>query len=86
MPQWWLELARESSRDLNPAYGYTWWTNAPGTLWPTVPRDGFALSGYRANVCWIVPSLDLVVARVGSGPPSWDKAQLISSTVDAIVD
>jgi len=51
-----------------------------------VPRDGFALQGYRANVCWIVPSLDLVVARVGSGPPSWEKALLISSIVDTIVD
>jgi len=86
VPRWWVELASQSSQALNPAYGYTWWTNAAGTLWPEVPRDGFALQGYRANVCWIVPSLDLVVARVGSGPPSWEKALLISSIVDTVVD
>lgn len=86
VPRWWIHLASQPSQDLNPAYGYTWWTNARGTLWPKVPRDGFALQGYRANVCWIVPSLDLVVARVGSGPSNWDKSQLISSIVDAIID
>jgi CubicO group peptidase (beta-lactamase class C family) len=86
VPRWWIDLAIQPSQDLNPAYGYTWWTNAAGTLWPEAPRDGFALQGYRANVCWIVPSLDLAVARVGSGPSNWDKSQLISSIVEAIID
>jgi CubicO group peptidase (beta-lactamase class C family) len=86
VPGWWMDLASQPSQDLNPAYGYTWWTNAAGRLSPNVPRDGFAMQGYRANVCWVVPSLDLVVARVGSGPPDWDKAQLISSVVETIVD
>jgi CubicO group peptidase (beta-lactamase class C family) len=86
IPRWWMDLATQTSQNLNPAYGYTWWTNAAGTLWPQGPSDAFALSGYRANICWIVPSLDLVVARVGSGPPTWHKPQLINSIVEAIVD
>jgi CubicO group peptidase (beta-lactamase class C family) len=86
IPRWWMDLATRSSQDLNPSYGYTWWVNAEGALWPSVPGDAFALMGYRANVCYVVPSLDLVVARVGSGPPVWNGAGLIGGVVGAIVD
>jgi CubicO group peptidase (beta-lactamase class C family) len=84
IPRWWLDLATQPSQDHNLAYGYTWWVNAAGSLWPDVPRDASALEGYRANVCWIVPALDLVVARVGSGPSNWHKPGLISGLVAAI--
>jgi CubicO group peptidase (beta-lactamase class C family) len=84
VPGWWMELATRSSQDLNPSYGYTWWVNTTGARWPDMPRDAFALSGYRCNRCYIVPSLDLVVARVGSGPAAWDDSALIGGIVDAI--
>ena len=54
-------------------------------VWPALPRDMFALEGYRANRCYIIPSLDLVVARVGSGPATWDEGGLIGSVVAAII-
>jgi CubicO group peptidase (beta-lactamase class C family) len=85
VPRWWMEMATQPSQEMNPAYGYTWWVNARGTLWPGVPDDAFALQGYRSNVCWVVPSLDLVVARVGSGPPVWHKPGLIAGIVDAVI-
>ena len=85
VPQWWMELATQTSQELNPDYGYTWWVNTKGTKWPALPSDAFALSGYRANHCFIIPSLDLVVARVGSGPAAWDEQMLIGGIVDAIL-
>ncbi len=69
IPGWWIDLATKTSQDLNPAYGYTWWVNTSGLHWPGLPEDAFALSGYRSNYCCIIPSLDLVIARVGTGPP-----------------
>jgi CubicO group peptidase (beta-lactamase class C family) len=69
IPKWWMDLATKTSQDLNPQYGYTWWVNAQRTRWPSVPEDAFALMGYNANYCCVAPSLDLVVARVGTGPP-----------------
>jgi CubicO group peptidase (beta-lactamase class C family) len=84
VPQWWVELATQSSQDLNPSYGYTWWVNTKGTRWPGLPRDAFALEGFRPNRCYIIPSLDLVVARVASGPPTWDEG-LIGKIVAAII-
>jgi len=86
LAEWWVKLATRSSQDLNAHYGYTWWVNTTGTHWPTLPKDAFAASGYRSNRCYIIPSLDLVVARVGSGPTNWDERSLMNDIVAAIID
>jgi CubicO group peptidase (beta-lactamase class C family) len=86
IPDWWIELSTQTSQELNPAYGYTWWVNTQGARWPHLPRDAFALEGYRSNRCYVIPSLDLVVARVGSGPPTWNEGGLIGGIVSAIAD
>jgi CubicO group peptidase (beta-lactamase class C family) len=85
IPDWWGALATRSSQTLNPHYGFTWWVNETGTLWPMLPADAFAASGYRSNRCYVVPSLDLVVARTGSGPAFWDENALIGLVADAIL-
>jgi CubicO group peptidase (beta-lactamase class C family) len=93
VPRWWIELATQTSQDLNPSYGYTWWVNTRDTRWPGIPRDAFALEGFRTNRCYVVPSLDLVVARVASGPPrpgpdlpaDWDEQRFLENILAAIV-
>jgi len=87
LPKWWVDLSTTTSQDLNPAYGYTWWVNTQGTRWPGVPQDAFALMGYRSNYCCIVPSLDLVITRVGTGPPVAEghSQGLLSSIVAAVI-
>lgn len=68
VPEWWLDRSTQPSQELNPNYGLAWWVNARDTNWPGMPRDMFSLSGYRYNRGYVIPSLDLVIARVGSGP------------------
>lgn len=52
------ELATPSPR--NPQYGFMWWLNTGGHLFPSVPADGvFALGGGQ-HMVWVAPSLDLV--------------------------
>jgi CubicO group peptidase (beta-lactamase class C family) len=85
VPAWWIELATRSSQELNPSYGYTWWVNTLGTQWPGVPRDAFAASGYRCNRCYVIPSLDLVIVRIGSGPPSWDESVFVTTVANAVI-
>lgn len=85
IPKWWMDLATQTSQGLNPGYGCTWWVNTKGACWPGLPRDASALMGYRSNKCYVIPSLDLVVARVGSGPSTWDEQGLIGGIVEAIV-
>lgn len=65
---WWLEVATRSSQSFNPGYGLTWWVNDERALWDSVPEDAFAAMGYNTNLCCVIPSLDLVVARIGAGP------------------
>ena len=43
------------------------------------------MAGYRSNRCYVVPSLDLVVARVGQGPLTWEEKVVIGGVLDAIV-
>jgi len=85
IPMWWIDLATKTSQDLNPNYGYTWWVNTQGRRWPNIPRDAFALCGYRSNYCYIIPTLDLVVARIGSGPSAWDDQRLIGKIVNSVI-
>jgi CubicO group peptidase (beta-lactamase class C family) len=86
VPDWWIELATRSSQQLNRSYGYTFWVNTDRTQWPTAPKDAFAFMGYGSNRCYIVPSLDLVVVRLGYGPPNWPEDALLPAIVGAIVD
>jgi CubicO group peptidase (beta-lactamase class C family) len=86
VPQQWIEMATRSSQDLNRSYGYTFWVNTVGEQWPSVSKDAFAFKGYGSNRCYIVPSLDLVVVRVGYGPPLWGEDALLPSVVGAVID
>ena len=61
-----------------------WWVNSKGTRWPGLPKDMFALEGYNSNRCYVVPSKDLVVVRVGAGSNQWNEQSLISGVLEAI--
>jgi hypothetical protein len=78
VPEWWLDLSTRTSQELNPKYGFTWWVNTRNTRWPGMPADMFALSGYRYNKGYVIPSLDLVITRVGSGPANDDDPQVVA--------
>lgn len=83
IPPKWIELAATPSQELNPQYGLGIWVNRAKGI-PKAPDDMFWMQGYRDNVCYIVPSLDLVVARVGTGPVGFNEGDLITRIVDAI--
>ena len=74
-----VEEAVSPSQDLNPAYGLLWWLNglpmraAPGVtthavLAPAAPGDLFAALGALGRKLYVVPSLDVVVVRLGDTP------------------
>lgn len=45
-------------------YGILWWTNTTGAM-PGVPRDAYWAWGLHETFIIVIPSLDLVVARIG---------------------
>ncbi len=65
----------------NPDYGYLWWLNARGTMWPGTPKTAFAAVGFGSNTIWIDPEHDLVVVwrwHAGNG------SEFFRQVVDAI--
>lgn len=70
------------------AFGHLFWTNATGTmLGAAVPRDAFYGHGFRESLLVVVPSLQLVVVRGGSGPdvlPAF-RRELMARIVAAVV-
>ena len=64
-------------------YGGMVWVNARG-VWP-LPRDAFAFRGAGGQDAYIVPSLDLVVVRMGHFPGSRIGTQDIQRALPLIV-
>jgi CubicO group peptidase (beta-lactamase class C family) len=86
VPADWLALATRTSQEHNPAYGLTWWVNTLNAKWPGLPTNMFAALGLHNNACFVIPSLDMVVARTGNGPIAAPDSALIGKVVDAVVD
>jgi len=79
-----LKQSAHPSQKINPAYGFLWWLNGQkyfvrgqrtmqGPLNTEAPSDMFAALGALGRKCYVVPSLDLVVTRLGDEPNTSDK-------------
>jgi len=79
VPAEWLDLATSRHRrddGTQPEnYGYTFWIQDE---WEGVPADTFMARGHNLNDCYVVPSLDLVVARQGNANPDRTTAERFS--------
>lgn len=73
-----LHAMLQPSQDSNRSYGYLWWLNgydaelnirgepqAPAWLIPDAPQDLVAMQGANDRKLYLVPSMDLVVVRLG---------------------
>lgn len=79
VPEAWVEQAAMASQDMNDGYGHFFWRGAGdptldlvdstpldrGALHPGAPEDSFCAVGLGSQFIEVVPSLDLVVVRMG---------------------
>jgi CubicO group peptidase (beta-lactamase class C family) len=79
VPEAWLREAIQTAPDIRAncpkeqwKYGYAFWTNDHGQLWPSLPHDSFAASGAGSQHIWVCPSLDLVVVQ---SPGLWQNQE-----------
>ncbi|MBX2998600.1 MAG: serine hydrolase [Caldilineaceae bacterium] len=70
IPEAWLREATKVAPDIRRhcaeaewVYGYGFWTNEFGRLWPNLPRDSYAASGAGRQHIWVSPDLDLVIVQ-----------------------
>jgi CubicO group peptidase (beta-lactamase class C family) len=77
--QQYIKAATSPSQELNPSYGYLWWLNgqksprkglqkAATSLIPSAPKDLFAAQGALGRKCYVVPSKQIVITRLGDDP------------------
>jgi CubicO group peptidase (beta-lactamase class C family) len=60
----WVKYTATPTNTSNGRYGAQFWLNAGGKF-PDVPRDMFYCSGYQGQMVAIIPSLDMVIVRMG---------------------
>lgn len=76
-----LKDATHPSQSLNPSYGYLWWLNGQtiirrgdgkqtidGPLIQSAPTDLYAAQGRLSRKLYVVPSMDLIITRLGNQP------------------
>ena len=69
----WIDRATSPNDSLNQkAYGYQWWLNRGnnGLRWEDLPEDAYSAQGNRHQYLMVIPSLELVIVRLGwtAGP------------------
>lgn len=87
LPEGWVDLVRTPApADPELHYGGQFWLNAGGRH-PRVPRDAFWPAGAWGQVVFIIPSLDLVIVRMGHSPVTNDSFDdYLNRTMGDIVD
>jgi CubicO group peptidase (beta-lactamase class C family) len=91
IPEAWLREATRVAPDIRANcpreqwnYGYAFWTNEYGELWPSLPKDSYAASGAGSQHIWVCPSLDMVVTQ---SPGLWqNQAENDTGLLRLIVD
>jgi len=89
IPEGWLNEARGTAPLIQAncpeeqwQYGYGFWSNDHGKLWPNLPRDSYAASGAGNQHIWVCPALDLVVVQ---SPGPYEKQEDLDRGLLALV-
>lgn len=80
----WVKYTATPTNTSNGRYGAHFWLNASGHF-PDVPRDMYYCSGFQGQMVAIIPSLDLVIVRMGlKEDPEFDFNGMLSGIIAAI--
>jgi CubicO group peptidase (beta-lactamase class C family) len=79
----WLDMAMTPC-EVYPdfGYGYMWWVNTDGKIWPHAPHSSFAARGAGSGIIWVDPEHDLVLVLRWF---DWDKGDEILRDLIAAV-
>lgn len=98
IPEAWMRESVRTNPDIlancpeeDRKYGYGFWTNDHGQLWPDLPRDGFAASGAGGHYVTVFPHLDLVIVQSpgpygkdATGTTARGNPELLKLVLDAV--
>ncbi len=61
----WVDFVRTPNANSKGIYGGQFWLNADHSAYPDVPEDLYSCNGFQGQHVFIIPSLDIVVVRMG---------------------
>lgn len=77
----WENYVSTPTNDSKEGYGAHFWLNAGGHF-PAAPRDMYSCNGYQGQKVFIIPSLDLVIVRMGlSDEGKYDVNELLAGVI-----
>ena len=86
LPEGWVDFVRTPApADPSEGYGGMFWLNRGGSL-PDVPADAYWPAGFMGQLTFIIPSENLVVARLGPSPSGANAYmnEVISGVIQAL--
>ena len=66
LPGGWVDYLRQPADGSHGTYGAQLWL--PGPTTPSLPADSYAMQGFQDQRVYVIPSRQLVIARLGHGP------------------
>ena len=92
LPAGWVDYALTATEPSlkKRAYGAQIWLNTPSAqqLFPGVPEDAYAFQGHYGQYVIVIPSMELVVVRMGmtfgDGGKAFDKQQFLKSIIASL--
>lgn len=80
----WVKYTSTPTNTSNGRYGGHFWLNASGHF-PDVPRDMYYCSGFQGQMVAIIPSLDLVIVRMGlKEDPEFDFNGMLKGIIESV--
>jgi CubicO group peptidase (beta-lactamase class C family) len=80
----WVKYVTTPTATSNGGYGAQFWLNAGGKF-PDVPRDMYYCSGFQGQMVAIIPSLDLVIVRMGlKESPDFDFNAFLKGIIESV--
>ncbi|MCG8468063.1 MAG: beta-lactamase family protein [Gemmatimonadetes bacterium] len=86
LPEGWVDFVRTPAPgDPSDGYGGLFWLNRGGAL-PRAPADTYFAAGFMGQYTAIIPSMDLVIVRLGPSPGNTNRflSDIIGEVTDAI--
>jgi hypothetical protein len=82
LPENWIKMSTTGSLESNGTHGYHFWIpSARYDKPPEIPKDCFAASGIRKQICFVCPSLELIVTRQGLTDVVWKENELFKKII-----
>ncbi|MFE3848302.1 serine hydrolase domain-containing protein [Flavobacterium sp. LB3P45] len=80
----WVKYTATPTNTSNGRYGGHFWLNASGHF-PDIPKDMYYCSGFQGQMVAIIPSLDLVIVRMGlTEEPEFDFNEMLKGIVESL--